>query len=200
MLSKLRADRVGGQIGADVDVESEERPNRGRVLGAIEPLERATPRVGVAVAAASSVVSSAVTSAMRVAASGFRAASLGGIRPVRSLRTFSRRRPRARAAFATSNAASDSSPRLTVVVTADEYVRIVSLWSGKQQPLERVGPTRKGMNERRARRAGLCGRRQISWTAGQTEALGRSLRAHVILANGSCFMYPLMGLRPRPLT
>ncbi len=35
------ADRVSRQIGADVDVESEERPDRGRVFGAVEPLEHA---------------------------------------------------------------------------------------------------------------------------------------------------------------
>jgi hypothetical protein len=44
---EARADRVGGQIFADVDVQSKERPNRSRVLRAIEPLEGATPRVAV---------------------------------------------------------------------------------------------------------------------------------------------------------
>src|SRR5439155_1575833 len=44
---EARADRVGGQIRADVDVESNQRPNGGGVVRAVEPLERSTPRVGV---------------------------------------------------------------------------------------------------------------------------------------------------------
>ena len=38
------ADRVGGKVGAGVDVETDQVAHRGSVLGAIQPLERAPPR------------------------------------------------------------------------------------------------------------------------------------------------------------
>jgi hypothetical protein len=87
------ADRVGRQVGVDVDLEPEERADRRRVLGA------------------SSFASSAVMSAMRVAASSCRAL-LGGIRPARSLPTIFSAISACRSAVAMSNAASVSPPRL----------------------------------------------------------------------------------------
>ena len=80
------ADRVGRQLGVDVDVEAEQVAHRGGVLGAIQALER-TP-AGTRVAAACLSIADferCRPSPATVAASG-RGAPAGGIMPARSFR------------------------------------------------------------------------------------------------------------------